>query len=223
MTPMRTHERILFGLFIIWSTVGAITLGLRQFLLPPWISWADAFFMLLAAANVLLAMARRDGWRDSLSAFAIIVIGAGVVETIGTTTGRPFGPYEYTPFFGPRIGVLPLAIPLAWYAVLGSGHYLIFHWFKPASRRLTAVTVAAWATAFDFVLEPFAAYVKSYWIWQTPTIPMQNYVAWFVLSFLLARLAPWGRGPIDRFDPRPLTVAAAMLLIFAIGRLAAGT
>lgn len=220
---MRIPERILFALFVIWSIVGAVTLGLRQFLLPPWISWADALFILLAAANVLLAMARRDGWRDTLASFAIITVGSGIVETIGATTGRPFGPYEYTPFFGPRIGgLLPAAIPLAWYAVLATGHYLIFHWLKPASRRLTAIAVAAWATAFDFVLEPFAAYVKSYWIWHTPTIPAQNYAAWFLISFLLARLAPWGRGPIDRFDPRPPTVAAAMLFIFTIGRIAAG-
>lgn len=220
---MRLFERILFGLFIIWSAVGAVTLGLRQFALPPWISWADAFFMLLAAANVLLAMARRDGWPDTLKSFAIIAIGSGIVETVGATTGRPFGPYEYTPFFGPRIaGILPIAIPLAWYAVLGTGHYLVFHWLKLGSRRVNALAVAAWATAFDFVLEPFAAYVKSYWIWHTPDIPAQNYLAWFLVAFVLARLSPWGRGPIDRFDPRPAAVAASMLLIFAVGRIAAG-
>jgi putative membrane protein len=167
-------------------------------------------------------MARRDGWRDALASFAIIAVGSGTVATLGATTGRPFGPYEYTPFFGPRIGgVLPAAIPLIWYTILASGHYLVFHCLKPASRRLAALAVASWATLFDLAIEPFAACVKSYWVWQTTNVPTQNYLAWFLLSFLLARVVPWGRGPIDRFDPRPLTAAAAILFLAIIGRVAA--
>lgn len=217
---MRIFERVLFALFIAGSVAGAVSLTQRQFLLPDCLSWADAILIFLAASNVLLAMARRDGWRDALTSFAIIAVGSGAVATLGATTGRPFGPYEYTPFFGPRIaGVLPAALPLTWYIILASGHYLIFHWLKPASRRLTAIAVASWATLFDFVFEPFAACVKSYWVWQSPNIPPQNYLAWFLLAFLLARVAPWGRGPIDRFDPRPPTAAAAILILSIIGRI----
>lgn len=220
MKTMTLPQRILLGLFVLVGFVVAVNPIVPEEVTAP-LHWADACLMLLAAANVLLAVIRRDGRRDAFISLSIVIAGAGLVTAMGAATGRPFGPYEYTPNLGPRImGVLPIAVPFLWYAVIASGHYLVFHFAKLKSRRLTALAVAACVALFDLLFEPFAAFVKSYWLWKTAEIPSQNYVAWFVAAFVLVRIAPFGRGPIDRFDPRPAVVALTLLVICAVSRIA---
>ena len=38
-------------------------------------------------------------------------------------------------------------------------------------------------TAFDILMEP-AAMALNYWNWENGVVPFQNYLAWFVLSFI---------------------------------------
>lgn len=214
-------QSILLNLFLVWSGAGVLTLAAGHPALPPRYAWADALLVLLAAGNVLFAMARRDGWRDALWSLGIIAAGASIIATIGALTGRPFGAFAYNPPVGPRIGVLPVAVPLAWYTALAAGHYLFSHALPRWSRDLLAVLAAASATGGNWFLEPFATSVKGYWTWNTPPAPAQNYAAVFAVAFLLARFAPWGRTPAGRFDPRPAIVATALLLLVAAGRIRA--
>lgn len=215
-------QSFLLNLFLVWSGAGVLTLASGRFALPPRYAWADAFLLLLAAGNVLFALARRDGWRDALGSLATIAAGACIISATGALTGWPFGGFVYMPPLGPRIGAVPAATPLAWYTVLATGHYLFSHGLPRWSKTLLAVMAAAWATAFDFLLEPFATSVKGYWVWTGDAVPPQNYATWFAAAFLLARVAPWGRAPAGRFDPRPAIVAGALLLLVATGRIRAG-
>lgn len=41
------------------------------------------------------------------------------------------------------------------------------------------------AVFFDFLLEPVAI-IFDYWNWNNNIIPLQNYAAWFFISFILA-------------------------------------
>ena len=191
--------------------------------LPPHLAWADAFFMVLAAANIFGTMARRDGWRAAAASFLIIALVSGLAETVGVLTGFPFGSYDYTPYFGWKIGgVLPFTIPLAWFVVLGSCHDLATLWLRERPRWKLAFVTAVGATLLDWVMEPFACRIKSYWLWNTPEIPWQNYASWFVLSFILTASCPWGKEPLRRSDPRSAVVLGAMLATFALGRIMHG-
>jgi hypothetical protein len=73
---------------------------------------------------------------------------------------------------------------------------------------------------YDFILEPFATTVKGYWQWSEGSIPLLNYIAWFVLSALLVRLFAPTLSSRVRWDPRPALVLACTLLIFLAGELA---
>jgi putative membrane protein len=42
-------------------------------------------------------------------------------------------------------------------------------------------------TLFDFFMEK-AAVKLNYWTWESGTIPIQNYIAWFVLGFVFSIL-----------------------------------
>ncbi len=220
----RNADNIVYNFFIIWACVGVLTLLANLHPLPWWIRWADAFFIVLGAANTLLSLAARDGWRAALTGACIIIAGSGAVEWIGATTGQPFGSYEYvSDRFGWRIfGVLPFTIPLAWFTILGCGHSLACLIFRTRPRLLCALVTAVIATGLDWVMEPFAWLVKGYWVWNTPAVPVQNYAAWFTTSLLLTLCSPWGGRPISRFDPRPAVVLGAMLVTFIIGRLRHG-
>ena len=71
------------------------------------------------------------------------------------------------------------------------------------------------AVLFDLSMEPFAVYVKSYWIWLTPktvpawyTAPWVNFLGWFVTALALLTFAmPWliNKQPIKQpTDYQPL-------------------
>jgi putative membrane protein len=86
------------------------------------------------------------------------------------------------------------------------------------SRFGEALITGLLCMGYDFVLEPFASRVRNYWVWADGIIPPQNYMAWFVLSGLLAWLfAPNYAVRFPR-DARPGTILAATLLIFLAGR-----
>ncbi len=86
------------------------------------------------------------------------------------------------------------------------------------SRALEAAVAALVCTAYDVVLEPFATHAKGYWIWSAGEPPLQNYLAWFVVSALMV----WLFAPTDatrsQRDRRPFWILGLTLLIFAVGR-----
>jgi putative membrane protein len=75
---------------------------------------------------------------------------------------------------------------------------------RPLPVALAAVLAAGLAAGFDFVLEPTAVRLQ-YWVWHAAGIPLQNYLAWFLvalaaaLAFMLLRLSARSRLPLAYF------------------------
>ncbi|MDH7515600.1 MAG: carotenoid biosynthesis protein [Bacteroidota bacterium] len=112
-----------------------------------------------------------------------------VIEWLGVTTGIPFGQYTYTQNLPPLVAGVPPAIAVAWISVMFSSWRLARAAVPadaPVRFRLFAVALAAavFAVAFDTVLEPMAAFIQKYWVWENGSVPVQNYTAWFAISFL---------------------------------------
>ncbi|MDE1170369.1 MAG: carotenoid biosynthesis protein [Verrucomicrobium sp.] len=208
MTRARV-ERAVFGLYAVWMAVG-LALTWRRAAVGP---WGDVVLMALAAAVVHLALEARWGAGPARRWLALVLAASAAVEILGVRTGFPFGAYAYTGAFGFRLGPLPAAIPLAWYAVLGGWLAAV----APAPRLSRALLAGGWAAVFDALLEPFAVQVKGYWIWQTPDgqPPAQNFIAWAAVGFLLALAAPRDAGRASR---RPAAVLGSMLVLFELAR-----
>jgi len=160
-------------------------------------------------------------------AIAVMIFG-GVLETVGTLTGLPFGQYYYTDNFGPKLfGVLPVTIPVAWF-IVASNFLLLVRVHAPfASSTVEAALVATGATLYDWVMEPFAVQVERYWYWtsggeEVDWIPWQNYLTWWVAMFLIVRLFATTSELRDRPEWRPHLILGGMVLIFVVGRLAYG-
>jgi putative membrane protein len=96
---------------------------------------------------------------------------------------------------------------------------LITRFVRPdLSPRMEAVCVATLVTLYDFLLEPFATQVKHYWVWESGSIPLQNYVAWWVLGFGVTWLCAPTHASSWRNDFRPWLLIGLTLLIFVAGR-----
>ena len=112
------------------------------------------------------------------------------IEAIGVATGMIFGSYHY----GSVLGLLILGVP----PVIGFNWVLVVLGAMVLSDRLPIhpgfriLVTGLIATLFDFMMEP-SAISNGYWIWAGGTIPLQNYLAWFLIACAMAlstRLIP---------------------------------
>ncbi len=203
---------IVWRAFLLWTVVGALVMmsGLNADNVGAWttspsaqealsdiLAYADLIWMISAAAVVYLRVAVIDGLARARLSAVIILAGATLVEWIGAQSGFPFGPYRYTDAFGPRVlGVVPIAIPLAWLVILLGARLLVLEIRPAVSRLALSFWVAVIALVTDLNLEFFAWKVRGYWIWYPDDPnppgwpPWQNFASWFALAFILHALTP---------------------------------
>jgi uncharacterized membrane protein len=225
-------EKIVLGAFLFWFVCGLIfTVGridaaaVAAWPLPEWLrafvalcmSTGDPLLILLAFANTHLLAARQWGAKPARRWALFIIVLSLAVETLGAMTGFPFGAYAYTDRYGPVLGVVPLAIPLAWHVVLTNALFLVRALAPHLPRWGEAAATGLLATLYDAVLEPFATSVKGYWHWRDGAVPLQNYVAWLIVGALLVRVFAPTNAPRAGRDPRPAIILGTTVLLFLAG------
>lgn len=115
-----------------------------------------------------------------------------IIEVIGTNSGYPFGAYTYSAILGPRLFATPLMLGLLWWVLIRSwfdiSRYISSNlWVRSVITGLGMVTM-------DFFIEPVAIELN-FWRWEKTEVPIENYVAWFILSVIFARLTAIGDTP----------------------------
>ncbi|MEO0797197.1 MAG: carotenoid biosynthesis protein [Verrucomicrobiota bacterium] len=217
---------LLLAWYAIWFLVGLVVLAIPYE--SPVGNFEDLLFMVLAASVIFLDATRRIGWAKTLAAFLWVAVASGAVELLGALTGFPFGTYHYTEKFGPQIaGILPWAIPLAWWVVVYPLYLLIgtVAQGRRGSSFLIVLGVGLAATAIDFALEPVATQVRGYWLWESGGayygVPWRNFVAWFAVAVMIAGVIHYfgGRSILEGYHAAgslflPLSVIASVLLSF---------
>ncbi|HNW60182.1 MAG TPA: carotenoid biosynthesis protein [bacterium] len=160
--------------------------------------------MRLLAAPLLIALAillaaiharRQAAPRRALLSYAGVVVSSFLLEWLGVTTGKVFGPYRYGEVLQPQLFGVPLAIGFAWLGMLISAAAVadgLMQRLPGRSPWVQVVFTAVLMLVFDAVMEP-AAVRLDYWQWQGNLIPPQNYVAWFLFS-LFYSAAAWRLG-----------------------------
>jgi len=136
--------------------------------------------------NFVLMMLFHKGWtKRFILISALIAIAGFMVEAVGVSTGVVFGEYSYGSRMGIKIFDTPLLIGINWvfvvYAAYVITRYIQSFWWIKAAIGATLLVL------YDFLLEPFA---MSYdmWDWAGGAVPVQNYLAWFILSFIFLSL-----------------------------------
>jgi uncharacterized membrane protein len=191
----QTHSRIVRILAMAY-TVGVVGLQLPQ--LAPFF---EPLSPLNLAVSLALLLVYHQDWRPSFVFFAFTAIGVGYgVEVVGVHTGLIFGHYAYGNGLGPRLWGVPPIIGLNWLMLAYCCGSVSEQWRVPVG--LKALLAATMMVTLDFFIEPVAIQLD-FWSWYGQPIPLQNYVAWWVISLILFgiwfslpfrkenRLAPW--------------------------------
>ena len=145
--------------------------------------------------------------------FAAVALGVGwFAEQMGATRGWFFGEYLYTEVLGPRLGEVPVVIPMMWFALTYAG-YVIANLIvsrSPVDRSagladllLLSLLSAMIVTGFDLGADPYLVFKLGAWImvkkdgwWFGETL--QGFVGWMLVSFVIVmtfRLWLRGRAP----------------------------
>jgi uncharacterized membrane protein len=162
--------------------------------LPREFSWTASFIIILSALATLLSELRFRGMGAAAADLLLIAGVLFIVEWVGVNTGIPFGRYRYTGALGLQIAGVPVAISFAWYATIVNAVRISQHVWE--GRGFAVWLSAALITvSLDLVLEPMASLVQQYWIWEGGTVPIMNYVSWFVLSYLVGLRVAGSGGP----------------------------
>ncbi|MFM8265233.1 MAG: carotenoid biosynthesis protein [Acidimicrobiia bacterium] len=120
----------------------------------------------------------------AISAAAAVVVVTFFVEVIGSSTGFPFGEYDYGDALAPQVAGVPLAVAFAW-----AGITLVAHGTFAALAPNTLIRVVLMAgaiTAWDAFLDPQMV-GEGYWTWSETSsayrgIPLVNYLGWFATA-----------------------------------------
>jgi putative membrane protein len=177
---MNKRELIVAVLLGVFFVVGFIGHSLQATL--PWMLRMTPY-TLFACGLIAFFPVFLERNRGILLWALLVYVITFVLEALGTATGKIFGPYTYGRTLGPQLFAVPVVIAFNWLLViLGS---LSLARLILRRRLLIALATAVLAVGFDYLLEPTAIRLD-YWTWQAAGIPLQNYLAWFLIALVAA-------------------------------------
>jgi len=127
-------------------------------------------------------------------------------EVIGVQTGWIFGSYSYGTILGPKFMGTPWMIGINWimvtYCAGMSIGLLVPAWPNGVKAALSALLMVL----LDLLMEPVAIR-QGFWHWGGQEVPLQNYVAWFLIGLSLQMLFHF------RLQYLPNFVSVALLIL----------
>ena len=168
----------------------------------------------LVLATLLLLLNHQGLNLKMVLAFAGVFVAGFAIEVVGVKTGAVFGSYFYGNAFGPKFLGVPFVIGMNWAALCFAAatlanKYFNFFWLK-------ASLAAAVPVSIDFLIEQVCE-TFDFWYWQNSQVPLQNFIAWYVCSFLFVMLLiPVLRSSRNLYAPYFLLVQFIFFLILNI-------
>ena len=174
-------KRIAVGIIAVFHIVGLV-----GFLVPA----THPYFMKMVPFHLLLMFAiivfTYNGDVKRLSLFVCGVFLCGwLVEVLGVHTGKIFGSYYYGDTLGYKIAAVPLLMGVNWVILIFSIGQMMKS-LKIRNSILASLLGALLLIIFDFFMEPVAMKFD-YWQWDWHEVPLQNYIAWFIVSVILLK------------------------------------
>lgn len=170
----RTH---VLGFMAIIYAVGVVGLSTEEF--------HSAFIdltplNLCLTACIMIAYTHRKS-KILLWCLFAFVIGFGV-EVAGVQTGVIFGEYKYSSVLGVHLFDTPLLIGVNW-LLLSYGAAKIVSDLR-LHALLKSLVGALMLVGLDVLIEPVAIELN-FWSWAGNSIPLQNYLAWGIVAFII--------------------------------------
>lgn len=162
-------------------------IGLAGFMIP---FTREIFIQLTGAALVLnfvlILWFHEAAYKlDTYIVFIIIFLAGYFIEVIGVKSGMIFGSYAYGDALGLKIFDTPLMIGVNW--------LMLSYCFASVlqSLKLNKFSKILFASAgmviYDLVMEQSAPMLDM-WSWKDEIVPVENYLAWFIISLIFQLL-----------------------------------
>jgi uncharacterized membrane protein len=215
---------VLFFYAIAYHVLGYIVV------LPP-LPESTMVVTLMAWVFSLCHAAYTLGGRRALIFFAIGAAISWLLEEIGVATGAIYGAYHYTDALGPKLGYVPLLIPIAWFMMVYPSHVIanLIGTGKPAGvgggvvriawlSALGAMTMTAW----DLLIDPgMSSPPEQAFVWERGGayfgVPLQNFLGWLLTAFLIYLAYRLVERKIGIKPMAPVTTSVAALPLDAYG------
>lgn len=184
----------------IFYTVGILGLTFNQ---------SRAMFSSLSFFNLMLTLfvyfwGNKVSNKKLISSFIGVFFFGYFIELIGVKTGVLFGEYSYGESLGFKILDIPIIIGVNWFLLAGSSYTIVQKLnFNSVIKSLIGAFIM---TSLDFIIEPVAINLD-FWRWNSIDIPIQNYVMWFIASFVIHVFLNYIKPALD------FKISAAILLI----------
>lgn len=197
------NKNTAIGFLIILYIVGYVCIGLE---VMPAVVYLTPVNLLISIA---VAMYFDDAeWKTHLGfAVPVFLLGFGI-EVIGIQTGAIFGEYAYGDILGVKLWDTPLMIGVNWVLVCFSSGYFINSLLPQLSNIIKAVLAASLLVMLDVIIEPVAI-DWGMWSWAIVEVPLQNYLAWWIIGFILMLI-------FFHFYQKSTNKVAAALLIMQV-------
>lgn len=146
-------------------------------------------FIFLTPFNLITSLAlvlwHHQNWNKNLGLFLVICFLTGfTVELLGVQTGFIFGDYHYGEVLGWKIWETPLLIGCNWALLVYASAATVNQWFKHWPIITKMILGALLMTLLDVLIEPVAMH-WNFWNWAENQVPLQNYIAWFLVALPL--------------------------------------
>ena len=203
----RSKRSIRLGILIlsIFHVVGCIGL-----LWEP----SRALFQNLVPMNLILSAGilgyfHRPYSKHWILFFSLIFAWGWGVEILGVNTGWPFGTYAYGGALGFKIWGTPPLIGLNWLILVYITGLISMKF--PVGMIGRVIGAAGLMTILDLLIEPVAIQLD-FWDWASPDIPLQNYLAWFIIASGMHLV--FQRLPIQSLNPMAFPLFLVQLIFF---------
>ena len=167
-------------------------------------------FNLLLSVSLLLLFHQK--WTTRFGVFCFVIFWAGyLVELLGVTTNVIFGPYHYDTALGFKIGGVPPLIGVNWLMLVYISGILVQD--LGVNIWLRSALAAGAMVLLDLLIEPMAIRYD-FWTWDTITggIPIQNFLAWYLVSLVMSYF--FQREPGEKRNPIAVPLYLVQLFFF---------
>ncbi len=140
-------------------------------------------FPVLIIISLVVLLAYQKHWNiRSLSFLFVVFTGGFFVQAIASETKLIYGEFTYGNSLGPKLFDTPLLSGVVWLLLIYTTGCLI----KNLKVGLMAQCFLGsfLIVMIDVLIEPVARDLDL-WSWRKDTIPLQNYFAWFTISFIM--------------------------------------
>lgn len=209
MAQLTRSERIFMYVLLILYVSGVVWYSIPSVGLK--IGRLSSFMLFLSTGGIFYFTFRGHWHLPSLLWVGLAFAFTIAMEIVGVATYKVFGPYYYYPTLQPQIMKVPILIGINW-VMLAYGAVQLLS--RPNVSPLLAGGLAAiLMTGFDYIMEPIAVKLQ-YWYWIGDQIPLQNFIAWFLIALVICI-------PLAYIRQRPRRPIIAWFFIIQLGFFAA--